>query len=238
MPGAALCLHGRVSSWSGTKSLTFADVNASRRSLVRLAADSYHRHIIAPNRGVWSGVYLHSWNPDLATLFAELYSPAASVHEPIKEGLRAVASQALSMRRCVALVPEDANVDRIMVARHDLLFYEDVPLRGILARGGRGDSVRAGIAAGIDEDVRHDNQAGSAPSGAMWLPHTCQHTTRGVKSEWEAMYDSCGCGKGSRHRASCEGMSGMGVFACSGSKPWTSTLLPQPPAGVRLFLCA
>ena len=232
MPGAALCLHGRVSSWSGTKSLTFADVNASRRSLVRLAADSYHRHIISPNRAVWAGVYIHSWNPELASLFSELYFPAASLHEPIREGLRAVASQALSMHRCVALVPEDANVALIMVARHDLLFYEHVPLRGMLARGGRGEarggrgeSMRAGSASIADIDSeRHGVQADSAapsglqadsadPGGVVWLPHTCQHTTRAVKPEWEAMYDSCGCGKGSRSRAACQGMSGMGVHA-------------------------
>lgn len=208
---AALCLHGRITSWVGTKSHSASWLNASRRSLARFAADSYRRHVLASNRqlGLAVAVYIHSWNPELASLYDELYAPAAQIHEPAQPGLRAVASQALSMKRCLALVPD--NVAIVMVARPDALFYTNVPLAHVLAK--------------------HREQDGlGAP--ALWLPHTCQHNLRTHKqqaadlravrapSPWDerdGMYETCGCGRRDRSRKSSalqcgRGISGMGSF--------------------------
>ena len=69
------------------------------------------------------GVFIHSWNPEMADLLTELYAPLASEHEPVHKKLRSLLSQHLSMKKVLALVP--GGVRLIMLARLDLLFYTE-----------------------------------------------------------------------------------------------------------------
>lgn len=185
-PRVALALHGRLSSWLGTKASDQAWLNASRRSLARLAADSYHRFILEPNAPHFAGVYMHTWNPELAPLWNSLYAPKVSRHDPIQPGLRSVASQHLSMKLVLALVPSDEGFSLVMVARLDLLFFSPVPL------------------------VHLATTAAGHTSG-LWLPSNCQHNLRIASSEREGLYESCGCGRRSKHRRRCQqGLSGLG----------------------------
>ena len=176
----ALCLHGHISSWVGSKSNeTFWWLNASRRSLARLAADSVVRHVLQPNR---VDVFIHSWNPELAKLLDELYAPLSSKHDAVLPQLRNVLSQHLSMKRCLALVPN--NVRLIMVARLDLLFFTDVPLRELV------------------------ELAGHRPM--LWLPQACQHDHGVPRAEHAAMFASCGCRVDRWRRDTCNSISGKG----------------------------
>jgi hypothetical protein len=148
-PSAALCLHGRVSSWHGSatpKDWPQALVNRSRRSLARFAADSLRRHVVLASMraGLHVPVYIHLWNPELREVLDAQLTPAASTYEPVIPGLRALRSMHLSMERVLALVP--ASVSLVMVSRADLLLFSDAPLASLAA------AVRG-------------------PS--LWLPHTC-----------------------------------------------------------------
>ena len=182
-PTIALCLHGRISSWVGTKAHETRKewLNASRRSLARLAADSIQRHIIKPSwhSGAPIGVFIHSWNPELASFLDGLYHPMQSQHDPINPQLRSVMSQHLSMKRCLGLVPESVRL--IMVSRLDLLFFADVPLPALA------DAARRGP--------------------ALWLPHVCQHDLDVPKAEQSAMFAECGC---HAQPNLCTGISGKG----------------------------
>jgi hypothetical protein len=161
----------------------FAWLSASRRSLARLAADSVLRHVLEPARAAGEtaiGVYIHSWNPELSELLTQLYAPLASEHEAASPRARALASQHLSMKRCLALVPGGTRL--VMVARLDLLFFADVPLRALV------EAARS----------RH----------ALWLPEACQDDHAVPRAERAAVFASCGCGTGPHDR--CDGISGKG----------------------------
>ena len=185
----ALCLHGQVSSWRGRKKLIAAEdtadvLNRSRRSLVRLAADSLLRNVVDFGRreGTPIDVFIHSWNPELGELLDELYQPQTSRHEPVLRNLTRLAtahfhllSRHFSLRAVVQMVP--ATVSLVMVARLDLLLYEPISLPALL-RESRG-----------------------RPS--LWLPQKCQPrygrhsfvgTRYGVPAHEESrMHESCGC---------------------------------------------
>ena len=96
-------------------------------------------------------VYLHSWNPEASNLLDRLYSPAASLHEHPIGTLDKVASQHLSLKRCLALLAAAAATpDLVMVARYDLIFYSDLLVKPLLAPPKAAD--------------------------ALWLPQQCMET--------------------------------------------------------------
>ena len=152
----ALCLHGKV---SGAASASHIEkhpecrsdarymYNRSLEAHTRLAHQSHQRYIIEANRaaGVEVGVYMHSWTPEAAALLDELYTPSASRHEPALDHLDKVASQHLSLKRCVALVPRRFSL--VLVSRFDVVFLSPVLGRQL---------------PGLDGVVR------------LWLPQACQ----------------------------------------------------------------
>jgi hypothetical protein len=195
---AALCLCGRVASWrNGLNDHSAPDqlalLNQSRRAIVRTAAEGLKRHVVAAAHlaGLAVDIFIHSWNPELAETFSEVYRPKASLHEPVHRKLRTVSSLHLSLSRVVAMVPKEIAL--VMVSRHDLLLYEDVPLPSLLA------------------------DAHAQPS--LWLPQSCQHRFSAVDgvpiAEQPAMFEACGCRPAGVHvagdgAADCVGLSGKG----------------------------
>lgn len=203
MKTAALCLHGRLSTWrrprvSRPGEHPDAIVNESR-ALARFAASSLRRHLLRPNlaASVRMETFIHSWNPELGALLDSLYEPSASAHEPVHPELIPMRSQHLSLRRVLALVP--SHVEMVVVSRLDLLLFTDLLLRP-LHRGPR--------------------------LPVLWLPHSCQDAHPPWSDEQAAAEAECGCrrhttdaagggaGGGAGSRAgggTCVGINGRGT---------------------------
>ena len=179
----ALVLHGRVPSWRGGE-LTDAShptFNASRRSLARFAAGSMRRHVLEANRADGVACYVHSWNPELADVWATMLHPAAELHQPINSSLSALRSQHVSMQRAVSLVP--LSIRLILLSRNDVLLFADMHLRPLLSTLYPSDE-------------------------ALWLPHSCQTSFAPARfGELGAVHEACGC---QAKRKPCEGISGRG----------------------------
>ena len=148
MPTAkyALLLHGRLGtvtrppaaslrvSWCGPA--VAYDQCFSGSGYVSLLAASHLEHIVTASAAVSVDVFVHSWNPELASRLDAAYAPhlRGSLHEAVNASLPKAASQALSIGRCTRLA-RAAELARgreyrvVLVMRLDAVPLEPLRLR-------------------------------------------------------------------------------------------------------------
>ena len=114
-----------------------ASVRTELRAFARFTHTSLWRHVVQANRAAGHRVLvvLHSWSPEVGADLDALYKPDASKHEPVIPELDKVGSQHLSIKRSLAMLfaLPGAPPERVMVARLDLLLYQDMPLQHTLS---------------------------------------------------------------------------------------------------------
>ena len=127
----ALLLHGRVGGWDQSPSQSLAKQahggshNASLR-LIRFCAETHIVHIVRAV-GAPVDVFIHTWNPELATFIDATYGEAlrGSQHEQVHRGLPKAQSQALSIGKVAALALRHSSMATLaLVLRLDLAVLE------------------------------------------------------------------------------------------------------------------
>ena len=126
----AVVLHGRLPTWDHGSNGTVCGRTGCRRSslagILRFCHRSIWQHVLIPNRrdSKQADVFVHSWHPELAAQYTQLYGPVASLHEPLPVSLNAASIAAASLRRALTLVTTAApGYDLVFVTRQDLVFY-------------------------------------------------------------------------------------------------------------------
>ena len=125
----ALLLHGRLGGWDQSPSESLhargGPHNASLR-LMRFCAETHLVHIVHAV-GAPVDVFIHTWNPELATFIDATYGEAlrGSQHEPVHSKLPKAQSQALSIGKVAALALRHGSMAKLaLVLRLDLAVLE------------------------------------------------------------------------------------------------------------------
>ena len=182
-----LCLHGLIGGWR--KASRLAASTCAKQHLARLGHESIWKRIVQANRNSGHNlrVYLHSWNPELASDLDTMYQPVASSHEHLIHRsshrwlrLSAVRSQMTSMKRVLLLMlmhersifwrssaGSSCSPAWVIVSRFDLLFYADLDISRLA-------------------------------NGDLWLPHWCGQVPRHELQQHEQrrLIQACGGGGG------------------------------------------
>ena len=125
----ALLLHGRVGGWDQSPSEPLHARGGPRNASLRLIRFCAETHIVHIVRAVGApvDVFIHTWNPELATFIDATYGEAlrGSQHEPVHSALPKAQSQALSIGKVAALALRHGSMAKLaLVLRLDLAVLE------------------------------------------------------------------------------------------------------------------
>ena len=117
----ALLLHGRLGGWDQSPSESLharGDPHNASLRLMRFCAETHLVHIVRAV-GAPVDVFIHTWNPELATFIDATYGEAlrGSQHEPVHSALPKAQSQALSIGKVAALALRHGSMVKVSMAK-------------------------------------------------------------------------------------------------------------------------